>query len=93
MKILRLKLDEQMKAHLKEIVAEAKTESEWNEVAADDWFQSENYCGGFDSPEDGFTFSFYDEHNQEYWFQFPLSVVEIALAAPEYFFEARPADV
>ena len=82
-----------MRIHLREIVSEAKSAAEWNEIAAGDWFQSENYCGGFESLEDGFTFSYYDNSDQEFWFQFPLNEVEVALNSEDYFFDARPADV
>ena len=36
-------------------------------------FQSAMFCGGFDSDEMQFCFSFYPEEGVEYWFQFSLS--------------------
>lgn len=80
-----------MKRHLEEIIRENKGDEEWSEISSSDWFQSENYCGGFDGIEMEFTFSFYHQDGTEYWFQFPLSVVPIAVANPNFAFDACPA--
>ncbi len=88
---MKLKLDEEMRQHLKAIDLEAKNEREWAEIEADDWFQSESYCGGFDAEEMAFTFSFYDRSGKEFWFQFPLQVVQKALNSKEFFFDLRSA--
>ena len=89
---MRLAVDAEMKRHLNEIVRENKTEQEWSAVASSDWFQSDNYCGGFDDIEMEFTFSFFDKDGAEYWFQFPLSAVSDAVVKPNFVFDARRAD-
>ena len=60
----------------KEILEENKSDDQWAEIESDDMFQQGNYEGGFDATEMEFCFSVY-ENGQEYWFQFPLSEVEL----------------
>ncbi len=48
----------------------------WKLIESSDQFQTEKYCGGFDGTENEFTFSYYDEHKQEFWFQLPLSDIK-----------------
>jgi len=61
---------------LKEIRSEKKTIVEWREIESSDMFQSENYCGGFDSIEDKFTFSYYSNHSEEFWFELTLEQID-----------------
>ena len=89
---MKLAVDAEMKRHLNEIMREDKNEQQWSEVAACDWFQSDNYCGGFEEIEMEFTFSFYDRDGIEYWFQFPLSAVPDAVSKPDFVFDARLAE-
>ena len=63
----------------------------WRDHAASDWFQTENFCGGFDIIEDEFTFSFLKPQGGEYWFQFSLSKLEDALSGKIVSFEGRAA--
>ena len=49
---------------------------DWNLIESSDQFQTEKYCGGFDGTENEFTFSYYDESGNEFWFQLPLSDIE-----------------
>jgi hypothetical protein len=44
----------------------------WREIESSDQFQSNHYCGGFESTEDEFTFSYFDENDKEFWFQINL---------------------
>lgn len=60
----------------KQIVSESKSLDEWYEMRSDDMFQSEKYCGGFESMEDEFTFSLFKDNGCEYWFQLSLEQVE-----------------
>lgn len=41
-----------------------------------DQFQTNDFCGGFDATEEEFYFSYYDKDGNEYWFQFPLTIVD-----------------
>ena len=59
----------------KEILAENKSIEEWAEIESDDMFQAGIYEGGFDATGMEFCFSVYENDN-EYWFQFPLDLVE-----------------
>jgi hypothetical protein len=47
----------------------------WGLIESSDQFQTNNYCGGFDSTENEFTFSYFDESKNEFWFQ--LSLIDI----------------
>ncbi|WP_342071441.1 hypothetical protein [Yoonia algicola] len=85
-------VDAELRAHLDEIIRENKSEDEWSEIEADDWFQSKHYCGGYCADEHAFVFSLYRNDGQELWFQFPLSIVDEARKAEMYLFEARLAD-
>lgn len=38
-------------------------------------FQSSNFCGGYDTIEDAFCFSYYDQEKKEFWFQIDLSEI------------------
>ena len=50
--------------------------NEWNLIESSDQFQTNKYCGGFDGTENEFTFSYFDDNNVEFWFQFPLSDIK-----------------
>lgn len=39
---------------------------QWSLIDSSDQFQTENYSGGFDSTENEFTFSYFDENRNEY---------------------------
>lgn len=59
----------------KEILEENKNINEWAEIESDDLFHVGVYEGGFDATEMEFCFSVFENDN-EYWFQFPLDLVE-----------------
>jgi len=71
-----IKVSSELMKILLEIKSENKTIVEWREVESSDSFQSENFCGGFDETEDEFTFSYYFNERNEYWFQFSLIQLE-----------------
>jgi hypothetical protein len=74
---MKLKIDDEFKQICSEIIKENKTDEEWEETQSGDMFQSEHYCGGYedlDEDLDGeFCFSYYSDHNKEYWFQISLN--------------------
>jgi len=76
----------------KEILSENKTQTEWAEIESDDMFQRGDYEGGFDATGIEFCFSVY-ENGQEYWFQSPLSDVELFEKEIKIEVEATMADV
>ncbi len=59
-----------------EILTENKTPEQWAEIESDDIFQRGNYEGGFDATGMTFCFSVF-ENGKEYWFEFPLTDVEL----------------
>ena len=89
---LRIELGQELLEILKAIQSEGKTSEEWEEIQSDDMFQSERFIGGYESIEDGFCFSYYDDNQDEYWFQFTLEDVERILSGDLKVLEARPAD-
>jgi hypothetical protein len=68
------------------------TLAEWSEIESDDQFQTENFCGGFDATEQEFTFSYYDEHKNEYWFQKSLEGIQKILEGEITEFPIRLAE-
>lgn len=84
-------VDDEFIGIAKKILENNKSEKEWSEVESDDMFQSENYCGGFDSIEMAFCFSFYSE-GSEFWFQFTLNEARDILSGDIAYFEIRPAE-
>ena len=72
---MKLRVSEELLKIFKKIVDRNLTIIEWREIESGDEFQSENFCGGFDSIEDEFCFSYYDANKTEYWFQKSLSEI------------------
>lgn len=70
------KVDQEFLEICTKITQEAKTVSEWRSTEASDTFQTQHYCGGFDSIEDAFCFSYYDDQSAEYWFQLSLEDIQ-----------------
>lgn len=60
-----------------EIQQQGWTEEEWAEHESEDWFQTSNFCGGFDTGS--FGFGYFGERGQEYWFELTLEdAIQIA---------------
>ena len=76
---MELPVDAELRALCAEIAEWMRTEPDWVEDESSDMFQSEHYCGGWEGPEDGFTFSHYDATRTERWFS--LSPDEVRAAA------------
>lgn len=70
-----IKVDNEFRKICETIVAENKTNEEWSDIESCDMFQSDHYCGGYESIEKEFCFSYYDENNKEYWFQLSLNEI------------------
>ena len=49
------------------------SEADWAEHESDDWWQTEELCGGYDATESAFCFSYYTPEGEEFWFQFTLA--------------------
>jgi hypothetical protein len=59
---------------------------DWNATESSDEFQSKNYCGGWESIEGEFTFSYYNQ-GHEYWFQLSLQDIEDILIGRKKFIQ------
>jgi hypothetical protein len=55
-----------------EIAEYDKSLEEWKKVESSDQFQTAHYCGGFESDEDAFWFSYYDDTGKEYYFKLTI---------------------
>lgn len=81
----QLHVDEEFKEICWQIHQEQKTYEQWCEIESDDMFQSPHYCGGFDSTEQEFCFSYIDDVGKEWWFQCTSDDIEkIVLGTLEY---------
>lgn len=89
---MKYEIDEAFVRICKQILAEDNTVEEWYEIQSDDMFQDEKYCGGFESMEDEFTFSLYDENGDEYWFEVTLEEVKDIVGGKLNTVEIRLAD-
>lgn len=66
----------------REIVAEGKSDAEWAEVKAGDWFQTGTVTGGYEADEHAFTFSVHTPDGGELWIVLPLAeAAEVARGA------------
>lgn len=68
-------VSEQLRAICQEISESDWSESDWAEHESDDWWQTEELCGGYDATESAFCFSYFAAAGEEYWFQFSLADV------------------
>ena len=69
------KFDSEFITICQQILQENLDLKDWNLTESSDQFQTNKYCGGFDGTENEFTFSYYDENGNEFWFQ--LSLLDI----------------
>ncbi len=90
---MKIKIDEELLAIVREIDSEMKTKDEWEEIESDDMFQSKNYVGGFEGPKGAFCFSYYGDDGTEYWFQFKLEDVRRILNRDIIELDARRAEI
>jgi len=70
------KIDSEFIGICKLITKENLDLNEWELIESSDQFQTEKYCGGFDGTENEFTFSYFDNNGNEFWFQLALSDIE-----------------
>lgn len=73
------------------IISENKTLQEWSEIESSNMFQIGAYSGRFDATEEEFTFSYYNQDNEEFWFQIPLSEIRKVLNGEILEIPAQPA--
>jgi hypothetical protein len=89
---MQIPSNDELRSICQSISAEEKSLDQWGEIESDDMFQSESFCGGFDSDEQAFLFSWYANDTDEYWFQLSIEqVLEIADGASPQIF-GRPSE-
>lgn len=84
--------DQELRELCARIVAERLTEGEWAARESDDMFQSEHYCGGYDSDESAFCFSKYHDDGSESWFQVTLAEVNAIAKGEPLAIAMRPSE-
>ena len=89
---MNIPLTDELLGLLRQIVAEQKSNEEWAEIESDDMFQSDSFTGGYDADEEAFTFSYYADDDEEYWFQLTLDEVESIVAGRRIEIQGDPAD-
>ncbi len=72
---MKIELSKELKEICQKILDENKTITEWKKNESDDMFRTKSFVGGFDSTENAFCFSFYDEKGKEFWFQMTLEEI------------------
>lgn len=77
---MKIKITEELFEILKQIKSQNYTDEQWAEIESSDMYQSEHFCGGYDSDEEAFCFSYYSSENKEFWFQFTLEDLESMLS-------------
>jgi hypothetical protein len=73
---IKHKIDSEFILICKETLEENLNLKEWSLIESCDQFQTENYCGGFEGIEEEFTFSYFNNKREEFWFQLKLSEIE-----------------
>jgi hypothetical protein len=70
---MQIPVPDDLIAICREIVAEGKTDAEWAEIEAGDWFQTDTVHGGYEADEHAFTFSLYTPDGGELWLTLTLA--------------------
>ncbi|GGZ94477.1 hypothetical protein [Algibacter mikhailovii] len=74
--VTKHKIDSEFIEICRQIIKENLDLCDWELVESSDQFQTEKYCGGFDGIENEFTFSYFNEYRDEFWFQLSLSDIK-----------------
>nr|WP_298791819.1 hypothetical protein [uncultured Allomuricauda sp.] len=88
----QLRIDEEFVSICQQILKEDLDLESWALIESSDQFQTDNYCGGFDSVENEFTFSYYDKNGAKFWFQIPLADIDEVVAGTITELEIREAE-
>lgn len=89
---MEIPVPDDLRAICREIVAEGKSDDDWAEIEAGDWFQSETVTGGYDAGERAFTFSVYPPGGEELWITLILAEAGEVARGERAAVEARPAE-
>jgi hypothetical protein len=69
---MKLIIDENLRQLCRKIVADYDTNGEASLIDSDDLYQAPNFCGGWQSEDRRFWFSFYAKDGGDYIFSFTL---------------------
>jgi hypothetical protein len=89
---MELPVPDDLRSICRQIVAERKTDDEWSEIEADNWFQTDRVDGGYDALERAFTFSYHPADGGELWFQLTLAEAARVATGEMTLVDARPAE-
>jgi hypothetical protein len=90
---MQIPVPQDLAAICREIVAEGKTDDEWAEIEAGDWFQADTVTGGYEADEHAFTFSVYTPDGGELWLTLTLAEAAEVARGERILVEARRPDV
>ena len=89
--VMQLVPDAEFVGICRQVADQACTDEDWADRESDDWFQTPNFCGGYDADERAFCFSYYDASGNEWWFQVSLSDARMISAGGRAVIELRRA--
>lgn len=70
----QIPVDDELRGIAQEIVDQRWTIQDWAAHESGDWFQTQNYCGGFEADDENtgeFAFAKYPATKREFWLSFP----------------------
>lgn len=74
----QVEVDDELRGIAKEIIEQNRTIQEWAAHESGDWFQTPNYCGGYEAENENegeFAFAKYPATEKEFWLSFDLKDV------------------
>lgn len=89
---MQLNVDSSLQRICRDILSKFLSDTDWAAIESDDMFEEGPFVGGYDATENAFTFSYYDSHGNEYWFQLTMEEVGQIGRDEVHHILARPAD-
>ena len=89
---MQLEPDSEFVSICRQVVEHGWTDVDWAARESDDWFQTQNFIGGYDADEGAFCFSFFDASREEWWFQVTLAETQMISAGERPVIALRPAE-
>ena len=90
-RVMQLVPDAEFLTICRQVADQGWTDEDWADRESDDWFQTPNFCGGYDADERAFCFSYYDASGNEWWFQVSLPDARMISAGGRAVIELRRA--
>jgi hypothetical protein len=89
---MQIPVPDDLIAICREIVADGRTDAEWAEIEAGDWFQTGTVRGGYEADEHAFTFSVRTPEEGELWVVLTLADAGEVARGERTIVEARRPD-